>query len=557
MLSFQRNDDGHSFGMAPVRGLSVIAATGSLIGPDSHGLIAFGRDTFDAARAMKSEKGDLAVFGMQSFPQGTDVSIALEQAYADLLTNRFALSVGLIGDRGFILTGERGIALATSLDDLSAKFASLFQSRFGQSHNKTDLQIVPAFPANIEADCADMYRWMREWEKLALFPSYQADVSTAVHPGAEFGFVAKRTDEGTLVTARASNKTNPGPRDVTLITDVSARGDVTVQSLQRKASLNGPLAHLIFENRPDVNYIVHSHVFLPEGVTMPEPSAPGTSADWDAIAPAVMDGATIINQPCHGCLILLDKPEELLPLLKRQSLYRAQSSLYDTAYARFQSFEDKPTGFERYIKAQQFSPDLRVLDLCCGTGASTQALKNLGFTRIDIADGSASMLAVAEARHGLTGRVVQLEDLSPLPRNTYDLITIRQAFNYVSDEQLANVFSRAADALAPGGHFIFNSFLPLADNVDRRSNSTSIDGVIAHTTEINTVSGDIVRHAQRSEIIDTIRGEWQPVLDINEFFQHDPTSVVKALKAAGLQASAFIDGKSVCYHAIKQGLRHG
>ena len=91
----------------------------------------------------------------------------------------------------------------------------------------------------------------------------------------------------------------------------------------------------------------------------------------------------------------------------------------------------------------------------------------------------------------------------------------------------------------------------MPEGTDRRQNTSEQDGIIAQTSEVNDVVGDVVRHAQRTEIIDTNSGEWTPVHDINEFYQHDPDEVLQALRESGFEAEARISGNSVCYHAVK------
>ncbi len=514
-------------------------------------LIVMGAENFSTAAAIKERVGSLALVGVRRYPDQHNFLEAIDESYDDLLKNRFALSVGMIGDKSFILTGERGIELARTPQELASKFSALFKSRYPQRHNKTVLDKIDAFPPELGADCEDMFHWMQEWEKLALFPSYQKEDGNAVYPEAEFGFVAKRTDKGTLVTARASNKTNPSAKDITLITSVGADGTVEMQSTGRKASLNGPLAHLIFQHRPEIQYIVHSHLLFPAGATVPAASAPGTLSDWRAIEAKIRAGENIINQPCHGSLILLENPEDLLPLLKSQSLYKTQSEYYDLAYARFQTSDVKLTSLERFIESLDLPDDIKALDMCCGTGASTLALQKLGLTNIDIADGSANMLAVAEQRLGKTGRVVSLENLDALEGNNYGLVTMRQAFNYVAREDLKSVFQKAWKILDNGGHFVFNSFQPLPDGVDRRQNISENKGVFVITNEINEAKGELLRHAQRSEIIDINNAVWSPIHDVNEFYQHSPEQVIMELTESGFKVEAQITGNSICYHGIK------
>lgn len=508
-------------------------------------------------RQVKAACPGATLIGVRSCKQGTSISQALDAGYASLLRHRCTMMLCLMPNaadpvgRSLVITGERGIKPSTGLDATAHSFTDLMLSRVGKRHHRTELTLN-GLPRTIDGDLAEVIRHTKEWAKWSLFPKYESH--DPQYPGAEFGFVAKRTTAGTLITARASNKERPGVEDFALITDVGNDGTVRVRSAKRKASLNAPLAHRILQERPDVNYVLHSHVFLPEGVTVPNLSTPGTLDDWQAVAHAVQRGARVVNQPHHGTLILLEDPKELLPLLERNSLYRHNSDLYDLAYARFQATPDKPTSLERCVGAMRLPDNPKALDLCCGTGASTLALQKLGLKDIDFSDGSPSMLAVAEARLGRKGMVAELEDLSNFPARTYDLVTIRQAFAYVHPLDLGKVATNIARILKPSGRVVFNSFAQMPSGTSRtREIETELDNVLVRTREDNQITDADVLHTQRSEIIDFDKGRWDAVFDVNRFHQHPQERLIEAFANAGLSLTVEQQGNSLCYAATKRG----
>lgn len=96
----------------------------------------------------------------------------------------------------------------------------------------------------------------------------------------------------------------------------------------------------------------------------------------------------------------------------------------------------------------------RALDLGCGTGLNGRALKIVA-SELHGLDLSKGMLAHAAAT-GLYDRVIQADLLTHTwtsPDSAYHLIAAADVLNYIGN--LAPVFCKAFDALAPGGYFIF------------------------------------------------------------------------------------------------------
>jgi SAM-dependent methyltransferase len=509
----------------------------------------------DLMQQVKANHPHVALIGILACAEGVSIGNAIDDSYSNLLKHRCTMMLGLLprggvsADRSLVITGERGIKPSKGLDATVQSFLHVLRSRVGTTHHRTELALT-GLPESVANDLTEAIRYTKEWASWSLFPKYESRDQR--YPGAEFGFIAKRTNAGTMITARASNKENPGPDDFVLITEIGDDGTVHVVSSMRKASLNAPLAHRILQARPDINYVVHSHIFLPEGVTVPDLSTPGTLDDWKSIEETVRSGARVINQPLHGTLILLREPDVMLPLLASNGLYRHNSDLYDLAYCRFQSAADKPTSLERAISAMSFPAHPRVLDLCCGTGASTLALQNLGFKDIDFADGSPSMLAVAEKRLGRKGKVAELEDLENIAAETYDLVTVRQAFAYVVARDLENVAQNISRILKPSGRFVFNGFAEMAPGT-AKSRDVEVEerNVLVRTREDNQITSEAVLHTQRTEIIDFDKGRWDAVFDVNEFYQHSPERLAEAFLSAGLPLTVQRQGNSICYIATK------
>lgn len=509
----------------------------------------------DLMQEIKAQFPHLALVGIYGAGPLTSISRAFDDTYSHLLKCRCTMILGLLPSesapfcRSMVITGERGVRPSIGLRETARSFLDLLRSRVGNRHNRSEL-LLGGLPTCVNSDLEEMTRFTMQWAKWSLFPKYES--SDPRYPGAEFGFIAKRTAEGTLITARASNKESPSVDDFALITSIDDDGTVHVRSSKRKASLNAPLAHRILQERPEVGYIVHSHVFLPVGVTVSDVSAPGTLRDWEAVAEAVHGGAKIINQPDHGALILLENPADLLSILKDNGLYRHNSDLYDLAYARFQATPDKPTSLERVVSNLTLPSGARVLDMCCGTGASTLALETVGFRNVDFADGSPSMLAVAEKRLGRKGVVATLEDLSNLPALTYDLVTVRQAFAYVAPADLVKVAENIAAILKPSGCFVFNGFAQMAAGaVKSRDIETEHVNILIRTHEDNLITDVDVLHTQRTEIIDFDKRRWTAVLDVNQFHQHPAELLRDAFLKNGLLFSMQHHGNSICYTVTK------
>ena len=496
---------------------------------------------------------------VQDYLPDTPIGKVLEQSYDSMLRYKPTLAIGHYPDSGkaLILSLEKGISPVNNFESLTVWLDKLLQSRVSHRHYDTDthLKKVSQMPESIKADLDELKNLTETWSNWSLFPKFQlanndTGVSAERYVGARFGFVAKNTEGGTLITARGSNKGKPSDKDFALVTQVNGK-EVHTTSLERKASLNAPLAHQIFQHRPEIKYIVHSHVFLAEGITVPNISSPDTEEDWESIETVINSGAQIINQPQHGTLILLKNPDELLPILLRNNVYSTRGEAYEEEYLRFLE-EDF---LARSIAKSNIRPDAKVLDLCCGTGASTEDLRKLGFSHIDIADGSKTMLEQAERKIGKAGKIISLPNLDPLD-NDYDLISMRQAFNYVKLDDL-NIFAKnIAAKLNEQGKFVFTTFAKLEPGLRIRENTDWQDSSGNHwirTSESNIISAEQVMHTQRTESLDFKQELWSPRLDINIFYQYSAKQIEQAFKDSGFKVSHSKEANRLCFTCVKDG----
>lgn len=107
-------------------------------------------------------------------------------------------------------------------------------------------------------------------------------------------------------------------------------------------------------------------------------------------------------------------------------------------------------------------PFQAMLDLGTGTGRLLEVFADLYSKAVGV-DSSAGMLAVARAnleRAGLAQAQVRLADAYalPLPRGSFDLVTIHQVLHFLDDPQ--RVVAEAARVLRPGGRLLIVDFAP-------------------------------------------------------------------------------------------------
>ena len=461
----------------------------------------------------------------------------IEVAYKSLLDSKLALVVANLVDEDFkikttvIISPEKNITPVPDRDGLPCILVKMIEDRLSFNFYRT--KVNAPFPKKL--DLTDFNALLNECSDYSLFSTYGEG-----RKGAEFGAIAQRVGSGVLTTGRGTKKKNATDADFAVINDIKDN-TLFISSDNTKATLNGSTLWHILRDRPEINYVVHSHVYMPKGVFIKETASPSTQEDYDIISSAVLNGDNVINQVGHGCFILLEDKNDLLNLLLDNGLYNSKfSCYYDIAYNRF-----KKGSLEKMVKSLNLDPTVDVLDLACGTGKSSQALLELGFKSVDLADASKDMLQVAEERIGVLGVVATFEDLTPI-KKTYDLITIRQALTYLDVNKIEDFVSNIKKKLNQSGCLVFNTFKTLPEGKTSRFDQFDVSEGLIKTTENNIIEKDYIIHSQRTEYLNIEEGYYIPLYDINVFNQFNMTLFTSILEIYGFEVVIEENGNSIC-----------
>ncbi len=138
---------------------------------------------------------------------------------------------------------------------------------------------------------------------------------------------------------------------------------------------------------------------------------------------------------------------------------------FDAIARRYDLLVGMNPGYRKHLRwsAQRLlaAPQSRLLDLCCGTGLSTEALRTT-YPRalIDALDGSAGMLGVARSKDSLAGvRFVLGDAMEPGAAGLapgYDGILMAYGIRNMPDRDLA--LDRLRDQLVPGGRLAIHEY---------------------------------------------------------------------------------------------------
>lgn len=475
--------------------------------------------------------------------EDNSISELIDIAYKSLLSSKMALVVANLVDKDFkptttvIITPEKNIIPVVNRNDLSKTLMDVIESRICCDFYQT--KVIGDLPD--ELPLKEFSSLIEDCSTYSLFASYGDG-----RKGAEFGSVGMRTNFGILATGRGTTKKETNSSNVAIIKEIK-ENRVSILSNKAKATLNASTLWHIFQERSEVKFVVHAHVYLPNGVDVMDDAAPSTFEDYKIIESAVKDRSVkVINQIGHGCFILLNKKEDLLDVLMENGIYNSKySNLYDIAYHRF-----KKGSLETTVESLNIKKSANVLDLACGTGKSSHSLCEMGFVNVHIADASKDMLKVAEKRLGIKGTVATFEDMSNI-KKTYDLITIRQAFSYLKPNNVSLFIDNIKEKLNHNGVLVFNGFHLLTPSVNSRYDEFEIEKGYIKTLETNIITKDEIFHSQRSEYLDLEKGIYMPLYDINKFYQHDIKKVMSLFESKGFKVQLNVSGKSFSIQARK------
>lgn len=467
----------------------------------------------------------------------------IEIAYKSMLRDHQDISVANISRwwqwfwdfLTYLVTIEKWIIPVKRRKDLQKILKETIENRYSEQYYKTELEKVEKLPISdgeLESFISDIHNLSH----LALFSKYLE------WKREEFWFIAKRTELWTLLTSRWSSKSEAWENDLALITDIDKKNRVIkTKSVEKKASLNWNVAHLIMENRPDVNYIVHSHINLPNSVKAIKETSPWTHEDWESVKDLVLWWEKIIYQQNHWVLILLDSLSELIPLLQNNNIYAQKAELYDIAYQRFQ----KNTRFVDIVE-KEFKKDWGILDMCAWTWEVSLQLIEKWFKNITAQDTSKPMLEQAIKKvPSLQTKQGSFEEFNE--QEKYDWIIIRQAINYIKPDDLINVFTKLRDWLKNSWKLVFNTFI-ISDKTwtNRRTKDELWDKIVI-TEEWNLIVDNLIHHWQKTQIFDQKTWDYDEVYDLNSFYSYSKNDFEFALKKGWFSNVEVIQEKKSLY----------
>jgi ubiquinone/menaquinone biosynthesis methyltransferase len=178
---------------------------------------------------------------------------------------------------------------------------------------------------------------------------------------------------------------------------------------------------------------------------------------------------------------------------------------FDHVAARYDTLQHFNPGYRsdllRSARRLAAPPDGQILDVCCGTGLSTAALRECypqaSITGVDI---SAGMLATARKKRELravrfiAGDATELESCGA--QGPYDAILMAYGIRNVPDPDLC--LSRLRDSLKPGARVVFHEYSVAGSLLSRAVWNTVAAAVIVPLGAALTGSGELFRYLRRS-----------------------------------------------------------
>ncbi|MHA1690101.1 MAG: phosphopantothenoylcysteine decarboxylase domain-containing protein [Candidatus Heimdallarchaeaceae archaeon] len=424
------------------------------------------------------------------------------------------------------ITPEKGL-IPVSLSELAPRLVEVIHQRVSKSHYRTEVNTASNYATELSDEIAIFQYHTRRLWGLNLFEPYFEGSDK------QFGFVATRVPSGGfLITSRGSNKRDIPLEDIVYVPEVDFESrTVYVNSSGKKASLNANVAAKIFQERPDINVILHAHVFPGVDNQTSTDYSPGTQEDVDEVLSYLRNEERIVELVNHGIISVGKDLDDVVATLDVEPAYMNFPELYDAIYHRFQQSTEFVDLVGRIV-----GHDETVLDLAAGTGDVSKALQERGYKNISLADKSDGMLRVARRKLGYVPTHVTSMRSMDLGQ-TYDAIVIRQAINYLMDyDSLVDGLRRMHEHLNEGGRLIFNApnFNGNAEYGNRFFEYEHEDYNVK-VREMNVVDGRVITHSQHCVLMKKDGSEIKKVYDLNRFGLFTAEEFTRALQEVGFQ----------------------
>ena len=529
---------------------------------------------------------------------------AIDFAYQEGIKNRAHLTVDCNIYEGkkhiFIITPEKGIRTFNDEEidlrdwDKGKKIRSVLEeiiaTRSSENHYRTELHATSDFSKQkidgktIEEHIKKFDAESSDLQELNIFepyfihePNFKDAHLQEQYANAEFGFIAKRLENGFLITSRGSSKRDLSEENVVYVSEINneitaeliskekrtinpKERKIVVYSKKDKASLNANVAARIFAERKEVNIIVHAHVQLGLENSTNKDYAPGTLEDENEVMKYLSCGESIAELLNHGIIAVGKDMSEIVQSIGTTQVYERFPEFYDVVYGRFKKSTGLVDIIAKEVDKQHHKQGAKILDLAGGTGELTKQMIERGYRNITLADKSEGMLSVARNKIGellekkemdITNNKLNpsitycVRDMTRLQdEKKYDAIVIRQAITYLDTyEKLVLGLKEMRNHLFPNGKLIFNA--PNGETISHMKSGEVIENTFryeteeyyVHLDERNTIkeidSGRSIVHAQRALCINKETGEIRKIYDVNSFGSYKPDEFRQAIKEAG------------------------
>ena len=458
-----------------------------------------------------------------------------------------------------LITPEKGV-VPSSTEELPKKLAETVERRVG-TRFETKLSVGKL--ASFSEEISEFKKDIRKMWQLNMFEEYYSGA------GVHFGFLAKRVNGGFLITGKASDKENMPDEDIVYVSNYDSANEVlSVSSLGKLASLNANVPARLFQERPDIDVIVHSHIFPGLENVCSADYAPGTKKDENEVLRYMNDGEWIVEQPNHGMIAVGSSVDNIVDgLVDLEPAYTKFPELYDLIYHRFLQSDDFLKLAETVIRHESGDrKDFPILDMATGTGEFAKSLIDAGYSDVAIADKSAAMLEIARKKFGdLTSFVKSMQNIGEGARGSVRYVFVRQAINYARDnkqlcDSLVNIRKILFRNLCghPGGWVAFNAPNHVEGRKYRDKNlQYSVGGYDIGVSEKNLVEGNMLTHTHNCILTSKDGSEVKKVYDINRFRLFTKADFFEALKDAGYCKITFMtmkDGKLEDYNEESKSL---
>lgn len=208
----------------------------------------------------------------------------VEKIYNELLLNKWHFVILDIDSRLKVLTKEK------SIFDIDNE-QEFLNSYMNDVYYKT--QIIETCKDVNKADLNLYYKFINK---------FKSRLEKNVYGGKYlFGSVAVKTTNGFITTIRGKEDL----KDFTIVYNVNYKEHI-VSVANKKATLNAPLLHYLFDNNKNIKSIVHLNGEFDNFLPTLEYAFPGTEKD------SIRDINTSFNIRHHGLVYIFDEKEELI-----------------------------------------------------------------------------------------------------------------------------------------------------------------------------------------------------------------------------------------------------